>query len=175
LLSPPAGHVDHGKTSLVQQLTGTDTDTLAEEKARGLTINTGFAYRHSGGESQSATTLGFVDVPGHSDFINNMLAGVSAVNAALLVIAVDDGIMPQTREHLAILDLLGIAKGAIALTKIDHCSPERLLCCRGRGCSVACAHEPQCGTSLSNRQSQRRGRSRTHRAFECARFSTADK
>ena len=126
LVIATAGHVDHGKTSLVQQLTGTDTDTLAEEKARGLTINTGFAYRHSGGESQSATTLGFVDVPGHSDFINNMLAGVSAVNAALLVIAVDDGIMPQTREHLAILDLLGIAKGAIALTKIDHCSPERL-------------------------------------------------
>ena len=126
LVIATAGHVDHGKTSLVQQLTGTDTDTLAEEKARGLTINTGFAYRHSGGESQSATTLGFVDVPGHSDFINNMLAGVSAVNAALLVIAVDDGIMPQTREHLAILDLLGIAKGAIALTKSDHCSPERL-------------------------------------------------
>nr|MCH9794891.1 50S ribosome-binding GTPase [Gammaproteobacteria bacterium] len=121
LVIATAGHVDHGKTSLVRQLTGTDTDTLAEEKARGLTINTGFAYRHSGGESQSGTTLGFVDVPGHSDFINNMLAGVSAVNAALLVIAVDDGIMPQTREHLAILDLLGITRGAIALTKIDHC------------------------------------------------------
>jgi selenocysteine-specific elongation factor len=127
LVIATAGHVDHGKTSLVKQLTGTDTDTLAEEKARGLTINAGFAYRHSDDETQSATTLGFVDVPGHSDFINNMLAGVSAVNAALLVVAADDGIMPQTREHLAILDLLGINKGAVALTKIDQCTQERLL------------------------------------------------
>ena len=111
LVIATAGHVDHGKTSLVKQLTGTDTDTLAEEKARGLTINAGFAYRHSNDDTQCATTLGFVDVPGHSDFINNMLAGVSAVNAALLVVAADDGIMPQTREHLAILDLLGISAG----------------------------------------------------------------
>ena len=126
LVIATAGHVDHGKTSLVKQLTGTDTDTLAEEKARGLTINAGFAYRHSNDDTQCATTLGFVDVPGHSDFINNMLAGVSAVNAALLVVAADDGIMPQTREHLAILDLLGISAGAVALTKIDQCTPERL-------------------------------------------------
>lgn len=130
-----AGHVDHGKTSLVRHLTGTETDTLAEEKARGLTINTGFAYRHftappsTGSGTQSAAdkhTLGFVDVPGHHDFINNMLAGVSSVGAALLVIAADDGIMPQTREHLAIIDLLGVKVGAIAVTKIDRCSEQDL-------------------------------------------------
>lgn len=142
LASPPnflaiatAGHVDHGKTSLVRHLTGTETDTLAEEKARGLTINTGFAYRHfnapnsaaQGSEGPSGKhTLGFVDVPGHHDFINNMLAGVGSVGAALLVIAADDGIMPQTREHLAIVDLLGVNVGAIAITKTDRCSEQAL-------------------------------------------------
>ena len=125
-----AGHVDHGKTSLVRHLTGTDTDTLAEEKARGLTINTGFAYRHFTLADRSRATLGFVDVPGHSDFINNMLAGVSAVGAALLVVAADDGIMPQTREHLAILDLLGLSRGVIALTKIDRVDAEALAAVR---------------------------------------------
>lgn len=116
-----AGHVDHGKTSLVKQLTGTDTDRLEEEKKRGLTINLGFAYQDIGDQ-----VLGFVDVPGHIDFINNMLAGVASVDFALLVIAADDGIMPQTREHLSILNLLGIQKGAIALTKIDLVSSERV-------------------------------------------------
>ena len=130
-----AGHVDHGKTSLVRHLTGTDTDTLAEEKARGLTINTGFAYRRFSAAPAVAEpaqtsgqdyTLGFVDVPGHHDFINNMLAGVSSVGAALLVIAADDGIMPQTREHLAIIDLLGIRVGAVAISKVDRCNPQDL-------------------------------------------------
>ena len=123
-----AGHVDHGKTSLVRHLTGTNTDTLAEEKSRGLTINLGYAYYHFQSSTDGTdydNTLGFVDVPGHTDFINNMLAGVGAVDAALLVVAADDGIMPQTREHLAILDLLGISHGLVALTKIDRVSAER--------------------------------------------------
>lgn len=124
-----AGHVDHGKTSLVNHITGTDTDTLAEEKARGLTINLGFAYYHYPTEDNGdpiSNTIGFVDVPGHTDFINNMLAGVNAVDAAMLVVAADDGIMPQTREHLAIIDLLGISLGFVALTKIDRCDDQRV-------------------------------------------------
>ncbi|MAI40950.1 MAG: selenocysteine-specific translation elongation factor [Candidatus Azotimanducaceae bacterium] len=116
-----AGHVDHGKTMLVRALTGVDTDTLSEEKNRGLTIDLGFAYV----DSPNGSRLGFVDVPGHIKFINNMIAGVCAVDFALLVIAADDGPMPQTREHLAILDLLGVKKGAIALTKIDRVDEER--------------------------------------------------
>lgn len=117
-----AGHVDHGKTSLVKQLTGTDTDRLAEEKARGLTINLGFAYY----QTNNGATIGFVDVPGHINFINNMLAGVAAVDFALLVVAADDGPMPQTREHLDIIQLLGIQQGAIALTKVDLVDEARL-------------------------------------------------
>jgi selenocysteine-specific elongation factor len=112
-----AGHVDHGKTSLVRALTGVDTDRLPEEKRRGMTIDLGFAYRDA---------LGFVDVPGHERFIHNMLCGVAGIDFVLLVIAADDGPMPQTREHLAILDLLGVARGAVALTKIDRVAPERV-------------------------------------------------
>jgi len=129
LIFATAGHVDHGKTSLVANITGTNTDTLAEEKNRGLTIVPGYAYHHFSSiidGAESSNTLGFVDVPGHIDFINNMLAGVGAVDGALLVIAADDGIMPQTREHLAILDLLAVSRGAIALTKIDRCDPDRV-------------------------------------------------
>lgn len=117
-----AGHVDHGKTSLVNALTGVDTDRLEEEKKRGLTIDLGFAYTNT----ESGERLGFVDVPGHIRFINNMLAGVSAIDFALLVIAADDGVMPQTREHLDILDLLGIPEGIIALTKTDRCDEAQI-------------------------------------------------
>ena len=106
-----AGHIDHGKTALVKALTGTDTDRLAEEKARGMTIDLGFAYL-----DQSIT---IIDVPGHEKFIRNMVAGVSTVHIALMVIAADDGIMPQTKEHLHILKLLGVEHGIIALTKTD--------------------------------------------------------
>src|SRR5258707_13679724 len=106
-----AGHIDHGKTSLVRALTGVATDRLPEEKRRGMTIDLGFAY---------AGAIGFIDVPGHEGFIHNMLAGIAGIDYALLVVAADDGIMPQTREHLAILDLLGVARGAVALTKIDR-------------------------------------------------------
>ena len=112
-----AGHVDHGKTSLVRALTGVDTDRLAEEKKRGLTIDLGFAYL-------TEHNLGFVDVPGHHRFIHNMVAGVAAHQFALLVVAADDGPMPQTVEHLQILTLLGLTRGAIALTKIDAVDDE---------------------------------------------------
>ncbi|MGV0034920.1 MAG: GTP-binding protein, partial [Candidatus Azotimanducaceae bacterium WSBS_2022_MAG_OTU7] len=117
-----AGHVDHGKTSLVNALTGVDTDRLKEEKQRGLTIDLGFAYS----DAESGERLGFVDVPGHTKFINNMLAGVSAIDCALLVVAADDGVMPQTLEHLEILNLLGIDHGLIALTKIDRCDEQQI-------------------------------------------------
>ncbi len=116
-----AGHVDHGKTSLVQALTGVNTDRLEEEKRRGLTIDLGFAYLKAGD-----TTLGFVDVPGHHRFIHNMVAGVSADQHALLVIAADDGPMPQSREHLQILELIGVNQGTVALTKCDRVSDEQL-------------------------------------------------
>ena len=117
-----AGHVDHGKTSLVRVLTGIDTDRLPEEKRRNLTIDLGFAYM----PLADGRVLGFVDVPGHERFIRNMLCGVAAIDYALLVVAADDGVMPQTREHLAILDLLGVAEGAVALTKIDRVEPDRV-------------------------------------------------
>lgn len=118
-----AGHIDHGKTLLVKALTGVDADRLPEEKQRGMTIDLGFAYRHF---TESAV-LGFVDVPGHEKFVRNMLAGVGGIDFALLIVAADDGPMPQTEEHLAILDLLGISVGAVALTKTDRVTPERAL------------------------------------------------
>src|ERR1700754_2123638 len=108
-----AGHIDHGKTSLIRALTGIDTDRLKEEKARGISIELGFAYV----ATQGGGTLGFVDVPGHERFIHTMLAGAGGIDLALLVVAADDGVMPQTREHLAIIDLLGIERGIVALTK----------------------------------------------------------
>ena len=116
-----AGHVDHGKTALVQALTGKDTDTLAEEKQRGLTITPGFAYTDAG-----AHRIGFVDVPGHQRFIHNMLAGVAGIDAVLLVVAADEGVMPQTREHLRIIDLLGVRHGIVAITKTDRADRDML-------------------------------------------------
>jgi selenocysteine-specific elongation factor len=109
-----AGHIDHGKTALVKALTGVDADRLAEEKRRGITIDLGFAYADT-----PNGLLGFVDVPGHERFVHTMLSGASGIDAALLVVALDDGVMPQTREHAAILDLLGINRGVVALTKAD--------------------------------------------------------
>lgn len=110
-----AGHVDHGKSTLVKALTGIDPDRLKEEQQRAMTIDLGFAWL----TLPSGEPVGVVDVPGHHDFIKNMLAGVGGIDAALLVIAADEGVMPQTREHLAILDLLEIPRGLVALTKID--------------------------------------------------------
>lgn len=109
-----AGHVDHGKSTLVRALTGIDPDRLAEEKAREMTIDLGFAWLKLGDEE-----VGVVDVPGHRDFIENMLAGVGGIDLALFVVAADEGVMPQTREHLAILDLLEVQSGVVALTKTD--------------------------------------------------------
>ena len=117
-----AGHVDHGKTELVKALTGTDTDRLPEEKARGVSVDLGFAYH----TLPDGNILGFVDVPGHEKFIRNMLAGVAGIDLGLLVVAADDGVMPQTREHLAILGLLGIGRLMVALTKIDRVAPDRI-------------------------------------------------
>jgi selenocysteine-specific elongation factor len=116
-----AGHIDHGKTALVRALTGVDTDRLKEEKARGITIDLGFAYL----ATPLGGTLGFVDVPGHERFIHNMLAGAGGIDFVLLAIAADDGVMPQTREHLAIVDLLGVERGIVALTKVDLVAAER--------------------------------------------------
>ena len=116
-----AGHIDHGKTALVRALTGVDTDRLKEEKARGITIDLGFAYLPTPDDQ----VLGFIDVPGHERFVHNMLAGATGIDYVLLVVACDDGIMPQTREHIAIVDLLGISQGLVALTKCDLASGER--------------------------------------------------
>jgi len=110
-----AGHVDHGKSTLVKALTGIDPDRLAEEKERGMTIDLGFAWL----KLPSGREVSIVDVPGHESFIKNMLAGVGGIDAALLVVAADEGVMPQTREHLAILDLLRVHRGVVALTKAD--------------------------------------------------------
>ena len=110
-----AGHVDHGKSTLVEALTGIDPDRLAEEKERGLTIDLGFAWL----KLPSGNDVSIVDVPGHERFVNNMLAGVGGIDLALLVVAADESVMPQTREHLAILDLLRIPRGLVALTKRD--------------------------------------------------------
>ncbi|MBT5945977.1 MAG: selenocysteine-specific translation elongation factor [Rhodospirillaceae bacterium] len=117
-----AGHIDHGKTLLVKALTGVDADRLPEEKKRGMTLDLGFAYA----DLENGARLGFIDVPGHERLVHNMLAGVTGIDCALLVVAADDGPMPQTLEHLAILDILGISRGMVALTKIDRVDPARV-------------------------------------------------
>ncbi len=121
-----AGHIDHGKTALVRALTGVDTDRLKEEKARGITIELGFAYQPVDANAPDGPRLGFADMPGHERFIATMLAGATGIGMALLVVAADDGVMPQTREHLQILQLLGIRHGAIALTKTDKVDAARI-------------------------------------------------
>ena len=117
-----AGHIDHGKSVLVKALTGIDPDRLREEKERGMTIDLGFAWM----ALPSGEEVGIVDVPGHERFIKNMLAGVGGIDLALLIVAANEGVMPQTREHLAILDLLGIEKGIVAVTKKDLVDEEWL-------------------------------------------------
>jgi selenocysteine-specific elongation factor len=117
-----AGHIDHGKTTLVRALTGVDTDRLKEEKARGISIELGYAYT----PLANGDVLGFIDVPGHEKLVHTMAAGACGIDFALLVIAADDGVMPQTREHLAILQLLGVTHGAVALTKTDRVDAARL-------------------------------------------------
>src|SRR5574341_804158 len=117
-----AGHIDHGKTSLIKALTGQDTDRLKEEKERGISIDLGFAYL----DLPDGTRAGIVDVPGHERFIRNMLAGAHGIDLVLLVVAADDGVMPQTEEHLDILHLLGVGHGVVAVTKADLVDAARL-------------------------------------------------
>jgi selenocysteine-specific elongation factor len=121
-----AGHIDHGKTALVRALTGIDTDRLPEEKRRGITIDLGFAFLAATSAGGSPLRISFVDVPGHSLFIHNMLAGAGCIGAAMLVISAEEGIKPQTVEHLAICELLGVRAGLTVITKIDAAAPERV-------------------------------------------------
>jgi selenocysteine-specific elongation factor len=135
-----AGHIDHGKTTLVRALTGVDTDRLPEEKKRGITIDLGYAYLDASGGKR----IGFIDVPGHERLVHTMLAGATGIDFALLLVAADDGVMPQTREHLAVLSLLGIKRGAVVLTKIDRVDAARLREVRAQ--ATVLLH----GTALSN-------------------------
>ena len=135
-----AGHIDHGKTSLVKALTGIDTDRLPEEKARGITIDLGFAFL----EEPDGLTIEIVDVPGHERFVKNMLAGVGGIDLALLVVAADDGVMPQTREHLAICELLAHQVGRGRADQ-DATSPSPT------GSSWSRTTSPGCSTGPSSR------------------------
>src|SRR5947209_1376048 len=117
-----AGHIDHGKTALVAALTGVDTDRLPEEQARGLTIVLGYAPLQLGGRR-----LSVVDVPGHERFVRTMVAGATGIDAYMMVIAADDGVMPQTREHAAVLRALGVRDGVVAITKADAADPARAI------------------------------------------------
>jgi len=140
-----AGHVDHGKTSLIRALTSVDTDRLPEERKRGMTIDLGFAYLpvEAGPGKPPVDSIGFIDVPGHERFVRNLLCGLSGIDLALLVIAADDGPMPQTIEHLSILDLLEVPGGAVVLTRIDRVSDARIA-------QVRAQIEAMCvGTALS--------------------------
>jgi selenocysteine-specific elongation factor len=118
-----AGHIDHGKTTLVRALTGVDTDRLPEEKRRGISIELGYAFLDA---PQTNDRIGFIDVPGHERLVHTMLAGATGIDYGLLLVAADDGVMPQTREHLAVLSLLGVSRGAVAVTKIDRADGERV-------------------------------------------------
>lgn len=141
-----AGHIDHGKTTLVRALTGVDTDRLPEEKTRGISIELGYAYLDTevgGGERR----IGFVDVPGHERLVHTMVAGASGIDFALLVIAADDGPMPQTREHLAVLSLLGLDRGAIVLTKADRVEATRLAAAQAEARALV-AHTALAGATV---------------------------
>ena len=128
-----AGHIDHGKTALVKALTGIDADRLAEEKRRGITIDLGFAHLELTDSSGEKLRFGFVDVPGHERFVRNMLAGVGGIDVVLLVIAADEGIKPQTREHFDICRLLSVQHGITVLTKCDLVARETLEVAGSRG------------------------------------------
>ncbi|WP_207882500.1 selenocysteine-specific translation elongation factor [Pseudomonas sp. 30_B] len=121
-----AGHIDHGKTSLLRALTGIEGDRRPAERERGITIDLGYVYAALEAERGDGTLTGFIDVPGHERFVHNMLAGASGIDLVLLVVAADDGVMPQTREHLAIVELLGIRRAIVALTKADRVPAERV-------------------------------------------------
>ena len=120
LIVGTAGHIDHGKSALVQALTGIDPDRLKEEKERGLTIDLGFAHF----DLSDGTRVAFVDVPGHERFVKNMLAGAAGMDIVILVVDATESVMPQTREHLDIMRLLGITRGIVAITKVDLADDE---------------------------------------------------
>ena len=124
LILGTAGHIDHGKTALIKALTGVDTDRLPEEKRRGITIDLGFAQLKLTAPDGREYCFGIVDVPGHERFVRNMLAGATGIDVALLVVAADDSVKPQTHEHLEILRMLDLKAGVIALTKCDRADPE---------------------------------------------------
>ncbi|MFG5406891.1 selenocysteine-specific translation elongation factor [Piscinibacter sakaiensis] len=131
-----AGHIDHGKTTLVKALTGVDTDRLPQEKARGISIELGYAFLDlpappGAAPGEAPPRIGFIDVPGHERLVHTMLAGATGIDHALLLVAADDGVMPQTREHLAVLSLLGLAQGTVVLTKADRADAARLEAVRG--------------------------------------------
>src|ERR1700747_348223 len=148
-----AGHIDHGKTALVKALTGIDADRLEEEKRRGFTIDLGFAHLELTAPSGEKIRLGFIDVPGHERFVRNMLAGVGGIDLVLLVIAADEGIKPQTREHFEICRLLSIPRGITVITKADLVDEEMLSVVRMeiedfvRGSFLDAARSPLVGVS----------------------------
>src|SRR5215472_2199223 len=148
-----AGHIDHGKTALVKALTGIDADRLDEEKRRGITIDLGFAHLELPGPDGDRLRFGFVDVPGHERFVRNMLAGVGGIDLVLLVIAADEGIKPQTREHFDICRLLAIQRGITVLTKSDLIDRDTLEVVRlevedfVRGSFLDTAHSPMVAVS----------------------------
>ena len=115
-----AGHIDHGKTALLRALTGAEGDLRREERERGITIDLGYRYADLGEGQGDGALTSFIDVPGHERFVHNMLAGASGIDLLLLVVSADDGVMPQTREHLAIAELLGIRRALVAVSKADR-------------------------------------------------------
>ena len=152
-----AGHVDHGKSTLVERLTGIDPDRFAEEKRRGLTIDLGFAWL----QLPSGREIGIVDVPGHERFIKNMLAGAGGVSVCLFVVAANEGWKPQSAEHLAILDILGVSHGVVALTKSDAVEPADVERVTAEVRSRLTWHEPEPRADRSRVGRDRGGAGRT--------------
>ena len=165
-----AGHVDHGKTSLVAALTGVDTDRLAEEKRRGLTIDLGYAWL----DLPSGQRSGFIDVPGHERFVRNMVSGLARVDLGLLAVAADDGVMPQTTEHVAVLSLLGIRQMVIAVTKADRSTGERIACVAGEAQALARDHGIDVRAVIATSVSDQRGLGELRRHLEEATQSVAE-
>lgn len=131
-----AGHIDHGKTTLVRALTGVDTDRLPEEKKRGISIELGYAFW----DTPAGQRIGFIDVPGHERLVHTMVAGASGIDFALLLVAADDGPMPQTLEHLAVLSLLGVARGVAVITKTDRADTARVQAVRDSVAALLAPH-----------------------------------
>jgi len=174
MLLGTAGHIDHGKTTLVRALSGIDTDRLKEEKARGISIELGYAYV----PLDDVNTLGIIDVPGHEKFVHTMVAGAVGIDYLLLVVAADDGVMPQTREHLAIAQLLGIKHGCVALTKTDRVDAERLRAVQAGIAALlkgtAYAHAPLFATAATQADDPGTAALRNHLRTQARRFVQRD-